>query len=804
MIVDSRRAFLFFLFLFILLNPPPNPRPAWSEREYEERLTEERRELSLIGNYTYGDFDSLRGKWLPLVGLTKEDGFAWGLLNSARQKAKYQQELVIRASTTSDNDSGPRKDELGEVHVMNMSLPVYRNMTGKIHGDWVRWTEAETKSRPLLNLTAMAMEHEYFTTEFRLNATADHGELSMVIEEQESGDMIINGTCIRQVRAALTLETEEASEEMTGVNLYGVHIPGSGSIILTTTSEKFAGISALPHFAISRDAFELSRQLLNRSLSEAISDKQAELESFYPWSSLPYGPSTPGFTLPKCEYVVYLQQHPVMMNKHPAPLGLIQMIEDELRFPNGAPIPSPPLMVLSTVMFSPDCGFVIESKSSPAFSPEDGLYLFGPKREEYGKYSGRFMMIVVVILAAQTSLLLQQMKEASTPSTRSRISFYTIAMMSMGDALLVSFVFTELITQASFLIMCTVIFVAFFSVSFLAMKFQIDIWVVQAPERRGVDRIQTRTTNTNQTLPPPVTTPRSTEDRANTVIIPADQDEPETNGPDQNSNDNGAGAMYSRYYFVLLVLIFFTIWAIFWSRRVGLLYARIVSFAYFSFWIPQIYRNIMRNCRKALRWKFVIGQSLLRLAPFIYLYEVSGNVLFIHPSFGFISVLVGWVWLQIWILVSQDILGPRFFVPDGWAPPAYDYHPLLRDDSADGFDTAPETAETLPTGFLRAEERDAPDSSHQSEKQIHQQGRNRPRKIFDCAICMQDVEVPVLISDGHNSGAAASATAGASSILSRRTYMVTPCRHIFHSTCLETWMRMRLQCPICRESLPPI
>jgi hypothetical protein len=40
--------------------------------------------------------------------------------------------------------------------------------------------------------------------------------------------------------------------------------------------------------------------------------------------------------------------------------------------------------------------------------------------------------------------------------------------------------------------------------------------------------------------------------------------------------------------------------------------------------------------------------------------------------------------------------------------------------------------------------------------------------------------------------------------LSRRTYMVTPCRHIFHTACLESWMRLRLQCPICRDTIPPV
>jgi hypothetical protein len=34
--------------------------------------------------------------------------------------------------------------------------------------------------------------------------------------------------------------------------------------------------------------------------------------------------------------------------------------------------------------------------------------------------------------------------------------------------------------------------------------------------------------------------------------------------------------------------------------------------------------------------------------------------------------------------------------------------------------------------------------------------------------------------------------------------MITPCKHIFHSSCLLLWHETNLICPICREALPPI
>ncbi|CRK28765.1 hypothetical protein BN1723_018361, partial [Verticillium longisporum] len=69
----------------------------------------------------------------------------------------------------------------------------------------------------------------------------------------------------------------------------------------------------------------------------------------------------------------------------------------------------------------------------------------------------------------------------------------------------------------------------------------------------------------------------------------------------------------------------------------------------------------------------------------------------------------------------------------------------------------------------------------------------------ECAICFDTLEVPVM-----KAAEADSTAGGVAGVLNRRNYMVTPCRHIFHSPCLESWMRYRLKCPICRDDLPPL
>lgn len=218
-----------------------------------------------------------------------------------------------------------------------------------------------------------------------------------------------------------------------------------------------------------------------------------------------------------------------------------------------------------------------------------------------------------------------------------------------------------------------------------------------------------------------------------------------------------------------------------------------------SFWAPQIYRNVMRNCRRALRWDYVVGTSIVRIAPIAYCYLKRDNVLFAKTDWQGFAVLVGWMWIQVMALGSQEVLGPRFFVSEGWAPPAYDYHPLLREDEEGA--TMPLNATTTTTSPSSSGLEEA-EASSSTKPPAESKDKIKHKKLFDCSICAQDIEVPV-IPAGADEGSVPG-MAGTSMILQRRLYMVTPCRHIFHTGCLEGWLRYRLLCPNCRESLPPL
>ena len=40
--------------------------------------------------------------------------------------------------------------------------------------------------------------------------------------------------------------------------------------------------------------------------------------------------------------------------------------------------------------------------------------------------------------------------------------------------------------------------------------------------------------------------------------------------------------------------------------------------------------------------------------------------------------------------------------------------------------------------------------------------------------------------------------------INKGNYMLTPCHHLFHTKCLESWLNVKNQCPCCRQKIPPL
>ncbi|KAG8530455.1 uncharacterized protein KY384_004957 [Bacidia gigantensis] len=830
---EPRALFVLIIVLFYFLSPDPFGASQTRRRDFDDQIAKERFDLQVLNNSNYASFDPSHDGWLNLTGLRKHDGFAWDLLPKVQSRAKEQRQAVIPDLSMSWlNQSETEIALTAEAHSSRQEISdtLYRNITGFLRGEWIRSEVEEIHYTRAINLTALVPNAAYNTQKLSRNITGPSGDLNVKLSEQSSEHSAgVDPNIVQKIKAEVEIQDETSGSNGWITTMYGFHLVQKGSIVLSTTSEKFAGVFALPHFALSAGAFEPARQMLIAGLNKTIDTQEASASVFNPWSSAPDASTDVPSLTPHCECLVYLQQHP-----SDARGTSLQAIEAELRNPTGANLPSAPLIHMSALIFSPDCGFILESKSHAKY-PAEGMHLVGKKLESYTQQARMVIQLLAVIVFSQVLVLKKQMNETSTPSMSSRISLNTAFVLVLGDGFAFgSFVFASLFVEGLFLPLIVTAFLAFLGVSFFGMRFLMDIWKAQMPERQERERERQRLreqrnaviplaqsldpasnpstfASNSDTLPLPVTARRPPDRPSTPIIITPDQDLDAAEAEDAalvatttttatGSARREMGALYTRFYCLLVILLLLSLHATSWPKLLRSLYCNLLVLAYLSVWVPQIYRNVMRNCRKALSWHFVIGQSLLRLAPFAYFYTQEDNILHVQPDSHEFLVLLAWIWLQIFILGTQEVVGPRFFVPDGWAPTAYDYHPILREGDS-------ETGGNMPVGFSEAIA--SPTSPMATPfPNINNQGTGQSRtksgdqRTFDCAICTETLDVPVIPAEDRE-GSKASST-GATTIFARRAYMVTPCRHIFHSACLEGWTRYRLQCPICREGLPSL
>ncbi|TPX10452.1 uncharacterized protein E0L32_008671 [Thyridium curvatum] len=865
---NARVIFLIVLILWLNAGNDASPGLITAPSLIAQRLARQRAAHGVMNSTRWGDFaprqaddpDGTAARHLNMTGFRAGDGYAWEDLgrfrdrcvewsrnaNPGRQRQQQQQQ-----------EGGEGRDlwDTGEAE------PTWQNATGVVSGEWVRRPGSVARQAASYNLTEITPDVSWMGmhAEFGRNITGSEGRVLLRIDDKENTveyEQVLmegyprGGGLVREIAASVTMEDVVGTGTTHEMRLHGVHWPKQGVMLLTTTSEKFAGIFGLPHLTPGPDFFQSSQKVLNQTLDEVLRKKERLrfIDPSNPWSTNPDGPQDNWNPSPHCEYLIYLQVHPLnptKMYRPPPGLGsndrlaqIVKGMEDELRFPTGAPIGNVPELQMSAVIWSPDCSYFMESKGPPHYAPADGQHLVGKKEEVFLHSVKTWLLGFAAIIFGQVQLMKNQMRETCTPSTLGRASFITISMMVLADGItFAASSFWTLSASTTFLPSLVVTFAAFLAMT-IGGSFLGEIYRTHAPERRNREnreRQQQAATAaasaqptpppnppvTSDSLPRPVTAPPVRDVSATPIIVPSDQD---IDAEIAENTAAGAAAVPTpaatatitaaatattartdpitpfstiagRFVLLGIFLFFLSLAATTWWASVRSAYSNTIAFIYFSLWVPQIIRNVQRNSRRAFSWRFMIGQSILRALPFAYFYLRRDNIIFALPDWRSFAVLAGWLWIQLWVLAFQDALGPRYGLPKGWLPEAWDYHPVLREDNVE--------AGGLPIGLVSTSLPGSPVLERvrsKSEGEGSGKDKRRPHtRTIDCAICCEILEVPVV-----RAGEEDPAGGGVAGVLARRQYMVTPCRHIFHSACLEGWLRFRLQCPICREGLPPL
>lgn len=103
-------------------------------------------------------------------------------------------------------------------------------------------------------------------------------------------------------------------------------------------------------------------------------------------------------------------------------------------------------------------------------------------------------------------------------------------------------------------------------------------------------------------------------------------------------------------------------------------YLRLILLLMYSFWVPQIITNIIRDSRKPLHPHYILGMTVTRLAIPLYIFGCPYNFMRIEPDKTWCICLSIFIGLQASILLLQHYLGSRCFIPRQILPEKYCYY----------------------------------------------------------------------------------------------------------------------------------
>lgn len=593
--------------------------------------------------------------------------------------------------------------------------------------------------------------------------TYDTGKVHLTISSLEDAYPDLNmekhklGLVEDAVIVVLEMSLKNRSESDTNkFRMFGVYFQNTGSLVALTNTAKFRGHHSLPHFAMSELNFNKSKILMARLFN--VTDIQTEI-----------GMDDINRSIEKaelqCELVSFFQFEKTQYTHRQ-----LQYIDLEMRNPQGLPLPKviPPLEIAEALIYSPDCGLVFENKPASAF--------LGERIEVTTLKIRKVLICFFLLVLLELKLIMKQTKQCHTPSQLSNVSTICIGLLSFYDLIVMVLSVITLWRRELYLICtCIGVFSGFLYYSF-EVRYLLTIGSTQANERgttwweilRG-SRSDTET----------ATNPNDNTEENNNNTTTTNTPTPPAETPTANRNPQGeesslfVGYAFTGFMFscvVSYVILVASEWRV--SVRRVVEYAGVLLIN--SYWVPQFFRNTLKNRRRTLLWEFVAGTSLVRLIPVFYLCLNPSNPFKHGRDPVLVYVLTCWLLLQIFMLYLQSKLGARFWVNDRWLPEQYNYHPVM-------------SVSDLESGFA---------SDILASMKPHSAGSNVSICEIDCAICMSALSFPVLALGETKEKKSYEAM--------MKECLVTPCHHIFHANCLESWMIYKLQCPVCRCALPPV
>lgn len=227
------------LIIIILLAPDGNS--PTQRHEVDDIITREKAALETLRKSTFGNPGNLTGisRYGPVPPelirekvkeMTDEvmGDYLRGIVgveptgNAEVRIEGSRESLSLTDAKASVREAGPKSviggnSKTKRVPTPNQELPLYRNASGTIHGEWSR-LQIPGFQVPQTNQT------------YYKNITIDSGKITFNIEEKEPAE-------VQEVAMTMIIKNEQGGDSQ-DVTLFGVHFTRTGEMVLTTSSER--------------------------------------------------------------------------------------------------------------------------------------------------------------------------------------------------------------------------------------------------------------------------------------------------------------------------------------------------------------------------------------------------------------------------------------------------------------------------------------------------------------------------------------------------------------------------------------
>ncbi|KAK9689864.1 hypothetical protein RND81_09G087000 [Saponaria officinalis] len=249
--------------------------------------------------------------------------------------------------------------------------------------------------------------------------------------------------------------------------------------------------------------------------------------------------------------------------------------------------------------------------------------------EVYYNKAVNYTLMVTFVSFLQVLLLIRQMEHSNTQSGAAKVSILMIGQQAIMDAYLCLLHLTAgILVESLFNAFATAAFFKFVVFSIFEMRYLLAIWKASRPANSGEGWEAMR---------------------------------------------RELSVLYSRFYGILLggILIMYEFHN----------YLRPILLLMYSFWIPQIVTNVIRDSRKPLHPHYILGMSSTRLAIPLYVFGCPNNFMRIQPDKMWCVCLCTFMGFQSLVLLVQHYFGSRCFIPRQILPEKYSYYRRFNQDS---------------------------------------------------------------------------------------------------------------------------